>query len=142
MVSRTQRAYTIATAYHETAFTLNPVSEAFWLKDQDAYLKKHHPEYYPFYGRGFVQLTWDYNYKKYEKILNIPLFSNPELALDPDVAAFILVHGLITGGFARQNISDHINDYKIDFFNARRCVNWLDKAQQIAIYAIGFIDRV
>ena len=136
------RAYILATAYHETAFTFQPVREAYWLKDPDKYLKQEHPEYYPYYGRGFAQLTWAKNYQKYEKLLNIPLSHNPDLALDPDVAAFVLVHGVSTGGFTGKKLSNYINNSKIDFVEARRTVNGLDKAGEIATYAIWFLDFV
>ena len=105
---RTHRAYILATAYHETNGTFNPVREAYWLDDPDAYLRKHHPEYYPYYGRGFAQLTWHHNYKKYEDLLHVPLTSNPDLALDPDIAAFIIVHGMTTGTFTQKRLYDYI----------------------------------
>lgn len=41
-------------------------------------------------GRGYIQLTWDYNYKTYGDLLNLDLLGNPDLALDPIVAADIL----------------------------------------------------
>ena len=44
-----------------------------------------------YHGRGYVQLTHDYNYKKYGDRLGIDLLNNPELALDGDVAARIAV---------------------------------------------------
>ena len=137
---RTHRAYILATAYHETNGTFNPVREAYWLDDPDAYLRKHHPEYYPYYGRGFAQLTWHHNYKKYEDLLHVPLTSNPDLALDPDIAAFIIVHGMTTGTFTGKRVYDYIYSTKLDFYNARRVVNGTDKAQLIADYAVEFIE--
>lgn len=44
-----------------------------------------------FKGRGFIQLTGRANYEKYGKKLGIDLVGKPELALDPKVAAKILV---------------------------------------------------
>ena len=44
-----------------------------------------------YHGRGYVQLTHDYNYKKYGDRLGIDLLNNPELALDGDIAARIAV---------------------------------------------------
>jgi peptidoglycan hydrolase-like protein with peptidoglycan-binding domain len=40
---KTQIAYVLATADHETNHTFRPVTEAYWLKDPDAWLKTHHP---------------------------------------------------------------------------------------------------
>jgi putative chitinase len=42
-----------------------------------------------FYGRGFIQLTWQKNYAAAGKALGIDLVGNPDLALDPAIAAKI-----------------------------------------------------
>ena len=44
-----------------------------------------------YHGRGYVQLTHDYNYEKYGKRLGIDLLGNPDLAMQGDVAARIAV---------------------------------------------------
>ncbi|KPQ32244.1 MAG: putative chitinase [Phormidium sp. OSCR] len=44
-----------------------------------------------FHGRGFIQITGRANYQHYGDKLGVSLVDNPELALDPDVAAGILV---------------------------------------------------
>lgn len=41
-------------------------------------------------GRGYIQLTGRANYRVYGKLLGQPLEENPELALDPCVAAGVL----------------------------------------------------
>lgn len=40
-------------------------------------------------GRGYIQLTHDYNYKKYGDIIGVDLLNNPDLAADPTNAAKI-----------------------------------------------------
>jgi len=42
-----------------------------------------------FKGRGYIQLTGRYNYKRAGKSLNLPLEERPELAADPEIAAKI-----------------------------------------------------
>ena len=42
-------------------------------------------------GRGYIQLTGRDNYTNYGKIFNLDLVCHPELALDPAIAAKILV---------------------------------------------------
>lgn len=42
-----------------------------------------------FHGRGFVQITGRANYERYGQLLSLNLRTNPDLALDPDVAASI-----------------------------------------------------
>src|SRR5215471_16429867 len=49
-------AYVLATTYHETGATFQPIKE--W--GSESYLKSQ--PYYPYYGRGYVQLTWEANY--------------------------------------------------------------------------------
>lgn len=43
-----------------------------------------------YHGRGFIQLTGRTNYRSYGQKLGIPLEDQPELALEPDVAARLL----------------------------------------------------
>ena len=139
---KNQIAYILATADHETNHTFKPVTEAYWLKDPDAYLKKHHADYYPYYGRGYVQLTWKHNYEKYSKLLNQDLVEHPELALKPEIALFILVHGFKNGVFTGRKISDYVNEKNTDFVKARRCINGSDKAQQIAKLAKNYLVKM
>lgn len=75
----------------ETASTFEPVREAFWL---DEAWRAANLRYYPFYGRGFIQLTWESNYRAYTDKLRAlwgadapSLIDTPDIALDPDVAA-------------------------------------------------------
>lgn len=125
-----QIAYILATAWHESKF--KPIIE----KGGEKYLKSK--KYWPFYGRGFVQLTWDYNYKKQGERLGVDLVKNPELALDPVIAADILVYGMKHGVFTGKKLSDYINSGVTDYYRARKIINGLDKAQLIAGYAMKF----
>jgi len=141
---KAQIAYVLATVEHETANKFEPVTEAFWLNDPDAYLKKHHADYYPYYGRGYVQLTWESNYKKYSNLVGKDLVANPKLALDPEIALFVLVHGFKTGAFTngQHKLADHVNANKTDFLNARRCINGTDKNEHIAAIANKYLAQL
>jgi predicted chitinase len=132
----TQVAYVLATTQWETAQTFRPVKEAFW-KDE-AWRKKNF-RYFPYYGRGYVQLTWKNNYETYSHLLNMDLVNNPDLALDPKVALFVLVHGFKAGTFTGRKITDYINENKTDFDGARRCINGTDRAREIADLAQKFL---
>lgn len=127
----TQIAYVIATTQWETAQTFKPVKEAYWIRNAEAWRKKN-LRYYPYYGRGFVQLTWQNNYEKYSEILGVNLVDNPDLALDPHIALFVLVHGFKTGIFTGRKITDYIDSNKTDFVKCRRCINGTDRAHEIA----------
>lgn len=136
---KTQIAYVLATADHETNHTFKPVTEAYWLHHPDRYLKKHHANYYPYYGRGYVQLTWKHNYIKYSKLVGEDLLKNPKLALKPEIALFVLVHGFKNGAFTGKRIADYINDHATDFIKARYCINGQDKAKEIATLAQEYL---
>ena len=132
----TQMAYVIATTEWETAKTFKPVREAFWLSES---WRKKNLRYYPYYGRGFVQLTWKNNYQKYSDLLGTDMVKNPDLAMDSNVALFVLVHGFQIGTFTTRKITDYININKTDFLNARRCINGMDQASKIAALATKYL---
>lgn len=69
------------------------------------------------------------------EFLGVDLVKNPSLALEPNNAAKILVYGMMNGRFTRKPLGDYINTNTIDFYNARKTVNGLDRAEKIALYA-------
>lgn len=138
---REQIAYVLATVQHETNGSFRPVEEAYYLgAHADSYRKNL--RYYRYYGRGFVQLTWDYNYKTYSLLTGKDLLTDPELALDPAVATFVLVDGFKFGRFTGRKITDYITASGADFRNARRCINGLDRADDIAAIAKNFVTTL
>jgi predicted chitinase len=134
---KTQVAYVLATTQWETAQTFKPVKEAFW---HDETWRQNNLRYFPYYGRGYVQLTWRNNYATYSDILEQDLVNNPDLALNPAVALFVVVHGFKTGTFTGRKITDFINTAQTDFVGARRCINGTDKANEIAALAQRFMS--
>ncbi|TGR84601.1 carboxypeptidase [Mesorhizobium sp. M2D.F.Ca.ET.223.01.1.1] len=126
---RNQAAYCLATCWHESAHTMKPVREY----GGEAYLKSK--PYYPYVGMGYVQLTWKANYRKASGKVGVDLVASPQLALDPQYAAPILVIGMQEGWFTGKKLSDYITLQSSDFTNARRIVNGTDKAAVIAGYA-------
>jgi predicted chitinase len=134
---RDQIAYVLATAQHETNNTFQPVREAYYLGNRaDAYRRTL--SYYPYYGRGYVQLTWDRNYRYYADLVGKDLAGNPDLALEPEIALFVLVHGFKVGTFTGRAIAQYINASQTDFIDARRCINGVDRAEDIAAIAAQF----
>jgi len=121
--------YVLATVQHETNDTFNPVREAYWRSEV---WRKRNLKYYPYYGRGYVQLTHKSNYDKFSKILGIDLVKNPNLALEPDIATFILLYGMKKGTFTGLRLKDFFNASGSNFIEARRIVNGKDKAEHIA----------
>jgi hypothetical protein len=146
---RNQLAYVLATSYWETARTMKPVKEAYWVKNAEAWRRKN-LRYYPWYGRGYVQLTWEANYIKASQKLGMDLTTNPDKVMEPVASAKILVHGSAEGWFTGKKLSDYITIKKSDFINARRVINGTDKARAIAdiakdydaaLKAIGYGDE-
>lgn len=144
-----QRAYLLATAYHETATTMQPIHEYGGVKYFDKYdtgkLAKalgNTPEKdgdgYLYRGRGYVQLTGRANYAKATKRLGVDFINSPDLSLVPKHAADILVQGCSEGWFTGKKLNNYINDKTTDYRNARRVVNGLDDADLIASYAKVF----
>lgn len=131
-ITRAQTAYVLATAYWETARSMKPVREAYYLGEPRAEKYRKTLRYYPYYGRGYVQLTWAENYAKAG-------IANPDDALKPDVAARVLVVGMRDGWFTGRKLADYINDAGADFINARRIVNGTDKAGDIAAIARAYL---
>lgn len=128
-VLRNQAAYILATAFWESARTMKPVREAFWLSEQ---WRKANLRYYPWYGRGFVQLTWEENYIRAGQKLGCDLTTDPDEAMRPDIAADVLVIGMLEGWFTGKKLPDYITLGRSDFHGARRIVNGTDKAKEIA----------
>lgn len=79
----------------ETASQFAPVEEAFWLSDD---WRRANLRYYPFFGRGYIQITWEENYRDAGAALGVDLVGNPALALDPTVSARVFAWFWATKG--------------------------------------------
>lgn len=138
-------AYMLATTWHETAKTMQPINE-YGKGGSRPYGKKlkHSKVAYVtpnklYYGRGFVQLTWYENYQLLGRLLGIDLLNNPELALDIDIATQILFEGMTKGSssvgdFTGRCLEMYFNDTVENPIGARKIINGTDKAELIAIY--------
>jgi len=130
-----QQAYVLATVEHETNGTFKPIKEAYWLSED---WRKRNLSYYPYYGRGYVQITWKCNYEEYSHKLGEDLVADPDLVLREDISLYILVDGFLIGGFTGKKLTDYINENKVDYYDARRCINGTDKAKHVAELAKGY----
>lgn len=131
-------SYMMATAWHETNGTMEPVVEAYWLSEQ---WRKTHLRYYPWHGRGYVQLTWLANYKKADKKLGLngALIATPDLALDPVIAAKIMRAGMDEGWFTGVSLHKVLPiagvATRAQYCDARTIINGRDKADLVEDYA-------
>ena len=136
-------AYVLATAFHETARTMQPIEE-YGHGRGHAYGLPTGPWHLIYDGRGDAQLTFYDNYvrattelHKHGLFLAVDLAKSPELALRPDIAAAIIVLGMMEGWFTGKKLGDFISA-RCDFVDARQIVNIMDRAAQIAGYAVAF----
>lgn len=134
-------AYALATTFHETDRTMQPIREYGRGKGK-RYGKPHPVTGQVYYGRGDVQLTWYDNYKKMSDVFKVDFVNNPDLVMIPDNAAKIMFHGMEHGSFTGKKFADYFNDEKTDWKNARRIINGLDKANQIAEFAKEFYAAI
>lgn len=149
-------AYALATAYHETAHTMQPIKEyggdryffrRYDIQGQNPSLARRLGNTQPgdgakYAGRGYVQLTGRANYAKAGAKLTQPLIANPDLAMQPQIAADILRHGMREGWFTGKSFQSYLPAAgladKAQFTAARRIINGTDKAALIAGYAMQF----
>lgn len=151
-------SYALATIKRETADTFQPVKEGYWITNNR--VQKLYNYYYNhnrhaldtifpnglagknYLGRGRIQTTHNYNYKNIGDKLGIDLLNNPDLALDNETDWKILELGFSTGIWTGKKLSNYINDDIVDYYNARKIVNGLDHAREIANYAQDFFNII
>lgn len=144
-------AYMLATAFWETNQTVQPVREAYHLNPPgphqndatgraEAYRKTL--RYYPFYGRGLVQLTWEDNYQKMSDVVGRDLVKNPDDAMIPEVAALIMFYGMEHGTFTGLSLRYFFNGSYDDPVGARKIINGTDKDDEIAAIHRAFLGAL
>jgi hypothetical protein len=135
-LTQEQTAYVLATAQAES-------SMRYWARLWET-KEKSLKNFGIYYGRGYSQISFDFNYKKFEK--DIPgITADPDLALKPNNATYIIVTAMKNGMFTGRKLSEFINDKKQDYYNARQIVagnGKFDKAHIIANSAKDFLDTV
>lgn len=148
-------AYILATVYHETAGTMEPIRE-YGLgkgKDYGGFLKygsgpgKRAKYTFPaqvYYGRGHTQNTWFENYDALTKANNKGwnFLENPDLLLQPEPSAWATLYAMVKGLYTGKRLTSYINDLVTDFGGARYIINGQDKADLIAGYAIRIYNAL
>lgn len=142
-------AYMLATVRRECGGTWQPIRE--WGRGRhrpygeevtvtDPVTGKEKTNVY--YGRGYVQLTWDYNYRNVGEMLGLgdSLYLNPDDALKPDIAYKIMSLGMRRGIFANASLAQFLSGKRTDYVGARRIINGTDHAEEIAEEARQFED--
>jgi predicted chitinase len=145
-------AYLLATVHHETLRAMAPLREGFAKTDEGArasvtaarrgYAVEDPVTRQVYYGRGLVQITWAGNYREVGDAIEIDLYRNPDLALDPQIAAKIAVIGMTHGLFSGKKLADYFNDEIDDPIEARRIINGTDKAALAASYHRAYLAAI
>lgn len=138
-------AYALATAFHETGRTMQPIREYGRGQAYD-YGKKLKMSRKPYdkpdqiyYGRGLVQLTWYENYNlmglaAQRKGMPWDFLNNPDLMLQMEPSVWVMRYGMLNGSFTGKKLSDYFDGAKEQPISARKIINGSDKASTIAGY--------
>lgn len=124
-----QLAYILATVFHETAATMQPIRE----RGSEKYLRSK--PYYPWVGEGLVQVTWEKNHRKFGATAPGQLMTWP-------IALRALFDGMLEGMFTGKKLASYFTASVDDPVNARRVVNGTDKAQLIAGHHAAFLGAL
>jgi hypothetical protein len=153
-------AYMLATAHHETGRTMQPVRETFAASDEVAIGRldrafrqgkllsvsvpywRRDGEGKSWLGRGLVQLTHRANYARMVEMTGIDLLSEPQRAMEMEVAVEILFSGMETGAFTGKRLADYFTVAKSDWSGARRIINGRDRAALVADYARRYLSAI
>lgn len=153
-------AYALATAYHETAGTMQPIKE----RGGDEYLRRNYDvtgrdpvrarkmgnvepgDGVRWCGRGYVMLTWHVNYLRAERETGEKIMANPDLAMRPDIAAKIMRLGMSDGWFTGRKLANYLPSAgratRAQYVKARAIINGADKADKIAEEAMDFQEAL
>lgn len=144
-------AYMLATVWHETAKTMQPIEEIgrgkgykYGRKLKRSGVAYKLPEKL-YFGRGLVQLTWFENYQLMARLLKLDLLNKPELLLTMEVSIKVMFEGMLRGAssfgdFTGKCLEMYFNDEVDNPEEARRIINGTDKAQLIAGYHNQFLE--
>ena len=162
-------AYMLATDFHETSRTMQPISEN--LNYSADGLLRTFPKYFSAsdakaYARQPVRIAnrayanrmgngneasgdgWKYRgrglpqitgHDNYEKF---GIADNPDKALEMKTAVKIMFEGMKNGVFTGKKLSDYFSGPKADWIGARRIINGQDRAADIATIAKKFLVAI
>lgn len=146
-------AYILATVFHETDKTMQPIEEYGKGKGR-AYSKqiRYNGKQYStpnhiFYGRGLTQNTWIDIYEKLTKAAkrnghDWDFVNNPELLLKMEPSVWVTFYAMIFGIYTGKSLADYFYGSVADWINARRIINGTDRAKDIAEIAITFYNAI
>lgn len=149
-------AYALATAYKETNHAMHPVEEmggtSYFTRRYD--IRGANPakarelgnlkpgDGARYHGRDYTQTTGRANYAKAAARTGVDLVAHPERIAELPIAAKVMRSGMTEGWFTGRGLGHYLPSVGFatwaQFFAARKVINGLDCAGQIAGYAIAF----
>ena len=162
-------AYMLATGYHETGRTFQPISEN--LNYSAKGLLATFPKYFNAaqateYARQPIRIAnrayanrmgngdeasgdgWKYRGRGLVQLTgrnNYELYGLedvPDKAMGVTESVKIMFGGMLNGSFTGKKLSDYFSGSKADWVNARRIINGTDRAADIASYAKKFLAAI
>ena len=101
---------------------------------------------YLYLGRGYSQITGKENYTKFGKLLKLDLVNNPDLVLQPEIGAQILILGIRDGLFTGKKLSDYTSFNKaratVNPDSTRKAANGLTIGQNVENYTNKFKEAL
>lgn len=153
-------SYVLATAFHETAATMQPVRETLAASDRSAITRLDEafaagrlgsvktPYWRPdaegksWLGRGLVQLTHRRNYEAMTAVTGIDLVADPGRAMEMPVSVAILIEGMRRGSFTGRKLGDYFGQGRAEWVGARKIINGNDRADLVARHARLFAEAL
>lgn len=128
-----QHAYVLATIHWETGARMQPCREAHTLSEA---WRRSKLRYYPYYGRGYVQITWRANYAWAAELTGLDIVEQPDLVLDKKVSYLLCVFGMLSGQYGKP-LGRYVDKQRgLRLYSAARAsVNGKDRAAEIAAIA-------
>ena len=143
-------AYILATIWHETRETMQPIEEdgkgkglrygkKIWFSG-----KAYNDVPHIYYGRGHVQNTWRDNYLKLTKAntQDWDFVNKPSLLLEIKPSIWATFYGMINGIYTGKKLGDFFNEKINDPTGARKIINGTDKAKLISDYYAKFLKSI
>jgi putative chitinase len=135
-------AYMLATTFHETAATMQPIEE-FGKGSGHKYGKVDPETKQTYYGRGYVQLTWRDNYARATAKLHLTGADDLEWyasrALDSSIAWQVMSQGMMEGWFTGKSLPQYFDADTNNPTGARAIINPDKLGKQVAGYHGNFL---
>lgn len=135
-------AYVMATVRRECGAALDLTIKEYGRGARKPYGKPAGQYGLIYYGRGPTQCTWLKNYQVAKTATGIDFVRYPDLMCDPIKGTTYMIEAMYAGRFTTHSLRNYITPGVVTthaaFAQARRIVNGLDHADEVADFAMAF----